>query len=113
MVEIQNIVADIPEQLPNELFTTLLQNPQLKMERIVSKGHCNAKDDWFEQAEAEWVFLLQGKAVLEFAAASELKTLNAGDYLLIPAHCKHRVDWTEPEKETIWLALHFKETETI
>jgi len=112
-VEVQNIVADIPVQLPNELFSTLLQNSQFKVERIVSKGHCNAQDEWYEQSDAEWVFLFQGAAILEFAEPYELKKLNAGDYLLIPAYCKHRVDWTDPKQESIWLALHFKEIETI
>ena len=106
-MEIKNILADIPQQLPNELFTTLLQNQQLKIERIVSKGQCDAKDKWYEHETDEWVILLQGEAVLEFAEENELKTLKAGDYLFIPAYKKHRVDWTHPKQESIWLAIHF------
>ena len=26
---------------------------------------------------------------------------------LIPAHRRHRVEWTDPEAPTVWLALHY------
>lgn len=105
---VQNILTDIPAQLPKELFTSLLKNEQLQIERIVSRGHRNAQDEWYDQTNDEWIILIQGKATLEFSGQAELTTLKAGDYLLIPAHCRHRVEWTDPKKETIWLAVHFK-----
>ncbi|MDC9729666.1 MAG: phosphoribosylaminoimidazole carboxylase [Methyloprofundus sp.] len=106
-MKVKNILAEIPEQLSNELFSTLLQNPQIKIERIVSKGQCDAKDKWYDQETDEWVILLQGAAILEFAEPHEMKRLKSGDYLLIPAHKKHRVDWTDFQQESIWLAIHF------
>jgi cupin 2 domain-containing protein len=33
--------------------------------------------------------------------------MKTGDFINIPAHQKHRVEWTEPEEETIWLAIHY------
>lgn len=99
------IFTDIPAQLPLELCQTLLAKPTLRIERIVSKGHCSAEDDWYDQNQDEWVMLLQGQARLAFADADPVE-LNPGDYLHIPAHCKHRVDWTSPEMESIWLAIH-------
>jgi len=33
--------------------------------------------------------------------------MEVGDYLLIPAHKRHRVEWTKPDIETLWLAIHF------
>ncbi|HEX9801972.1 MAG TPA: cupin, partial [Gammaproteobacteria bacterium] len=27
-------------------------------------------------------------------------------YLLLPAHCRHRVAWTAAGGETVWLAIH-------
>jgi cupin 2 domain-containing protein len=30
----------------------------------------------------------------------------AGDSVFIPAHTKHRVEWTTPDIQTIWLAVH-------
>lgn len=107
MPDAKNILADIPAQLPEELFTRLLQTDQLHIERIVSRGHANAKDEWYDQADDEWLILIQGKASLEFAGQTEFKTLKAGDYLLIPAHCRHRVEWTDPDKDSIWLTVHF------
>ena len=102
-----NILADIPAQLPAELSTSLLQNDKVQIQRIISRGHASAKDEWYDQPHDEWVLLLQGEAILEFAEQAELKKLQAGDYLLIPAHCRHRVDWTNPDIESIWLAIHF------
>lgn len=107
MPDSKNILADIPVQLPQELFTRLLQNEQLHIERIVSRGHANAKDEWYDQAQDEWLILLQGQAILEFFGQAELIKLHTGDYLLIPAHCKHRVEWTAPNRDSIWLAIHF------
>jgi len=106
-MEVNSILADIPQELPNELFGLLFKNKHIKIEKIVSKGQCDAKDQWYDQEGDEWVILLQGAAILEFLEPAEKKSLAAGDYLLIPAHVKHRVDWTHPEKESIWLAIHF------
>ncbi|OQK15987.1 hypothetical protein AU255_12755 [Methyloprofundus sedimenti] len=103
----KNIFADIPGQLPEELFTTLLQHKNLKIERIVSRGHANADDQWYDQEHDEWVLLVQGEAILELAEQRQLIKLQAGDYLLIPTGCKHRVEWTRPEIDNIWLAIHF------
>jgi cupin 2 domain-containing protein len=104
-VNSSSIFADIPEQLPEELCQTLLAKPNVRIERIISKGHSSAEDFWYDQAQDEWVLLLQGRARLSFAAAGPVE-LSAGDYLLIPAHCRHRVDWTTTDMETIWLAIH-------
>ena len=100
-----NIFTGIPAQLPTELCQTLLSKHNFRIERIVSKGHCNAADSWYDQAGDEWVMLLSGAARLEFADG-ELVTLRAGDYLLIPARCRHRVAWTSPDTESVWLAIH-------
>lgn len=106
---LKNIFADLPAQLPEELFQTLSQNPHVKIERILSKGQACASDFWYEQAHAEWVILLQGQARLQFAEDSTIISLKAGDYLFIPAHKKHRVDWTDPDTVSIWLAIHLYE----
>ena len=51
--------------------------------------------------------LLTGGAGLRFEDEAELRVLRPGDYLLIPAHRRHRVDWTDPEAPTVWLVLHY------
>jgi cupin 2 domain-containing protein len=99
-----SIFVGIPTRLPEELCQTLFTSPSIRIERIVSKGHCSAENFWYDQDQDEWVMLIQGQARLAYADGSFM-TLTAGDYLLIPAHCKHRVEWTTPAMETIWLAI--------
>ncbi len=105
-----NLFSDIPEHLPEERFDTLLQNPAFKLERIVSKGHATAPGQWYDQATDEWVLLLKGAASLLFEDRPDPVVLKPGDHIHLPAHCKHRVEWTDPENETIWLALHYTDT---
>ncbi len=105
-VNSSSIFADIPKQLPEELCQTLLTKPTIRIERIVSKGHISTDGFWYDQPEDEWVLLLQGRARLRFFEDASSVELAEGDYLLIPAHCKHRVDWTMPTEETIWLAIY-------
>ena len=52
--------------------------------------------------------LLSGGAGLRFEDEAEPRVLAPGDYLLIPAHRRHRVEWTDPETPTVWLALHYE-----
>ena len=100
--------ADIPQPLPHELCQTLFENPVVRIERIISKGHNSAENFWYDQEQPEWVMLLQGQARLSFIDAEPVE-MNPGDYVLLPAHCKHRVDWTSEEPECIWLAIHIDE----
>ncbi|MCX7097590.1 MAG: cupin domain-containing protein [Methylococcales bacterium] len=101
-----NLFANIPDHLPNELFTNLFIQDNIQIERIVSKGHITPMGQWYDQARDEWVILLQGEASLRFEDSPDLVTLSAGDYVLIPAHVRHRVEWTLPDFNTIWLAIH-------
>jgi cupin 2 domain-containing protein len=103
---IDNLFAQLPQQLPEEVFDALLQADGLRIERIVSRGQCSAADEWYDQADNEWVVLLQGAARLGFADGSS-RQLGPGDYLHIPAHSRHRVEWTDPEQTSIWLAVHY------
>ena len=101
-----NIFAQIPEQLPEELFECILKQDNIVIERIVSNGHISPVGQWYDQAKDEWVILLQGKATLLFEKDNNLISLTPGDYLLIPAHTRHRVEWTQPDFNTVWLAIH-------
>lgn len=101
-----NIFTEIPKQLSQELFDTLLATPQLRVERVVSAGHTTPLDEWYDQDWDEWVILLQGNARLRFANEAIVE-LHAGDYYLIPAHKRHQVAYTDPGQQCIWLALHF------
>ncbi len=35
--------------------------------------------------------------------------LKPGDFINIPAHKKHRVEWTTPNEQTVWLAVWYEE----
>jgi len=100
-----NIFENIPAQLNEELFETLLKNSQVQIERIISKGHTSDVGIWYDQDWDEWLLLLQGSAVIEYENQPSV-TLSKGDYLLIPADVKHRVSWTATDIETVWLAVH-------
>ena len=100
-----NLLANLPRDLPEEFFTTLLQAPGIRIERIVSHGHQSPDGFWYDQPASEWVLVLQGAAKIEFA--DRTVEMGPGDYLDIPAHKKHRVAWTTPEEPAIWLAVHY------
>lgn len=101
-----NIFEAIPATLKDEFFEELISKDGLKIERIVSFGHKTQEFEWYNQESDEWVILLKGEALLSFFDEDDVR-LKAGDYINIPAHKKHRVSWTIPEKETIWLAVHY------
>lgn len=101
-----NLFADLPIPTADEQFQTLLAKPQLRIERIVSHGHCSPDGFWYDQHQDEWVLVLQGQARIGFADRETIN-LQVGDYCLIPAHCRHRVEWTPSDSDTIWLAIHF------
>ena len=102
-----NVFQNIPKALPEEFFDTLYQQQNLKIERIVSKGHITPEEEWYDQDWNEWVILLSGAASLKVEGESELRNLLPGDCVMLPAHLRHRVEWTDPEKESVWLAIHF------
>ena len=54
----------------------------------------------------EWVALLAGAAAIQIEGEPSVRTLAPGDWLLIPAHARHRVEWTDSTGATIWLAIH-------
>ena len=103
----QNIFSDLPENLKDELSEILLQSSGFRVERIVSDGHCSKAGFWYDQSEREWVILLQGSAGLRFDGQDDIIVLNPGDYLHIDRHQRHRVEWTDPQQKTIWLAVHY------
>ncbi|WP_282611214.1 cupin domain-containing protein [Pelagibius sp. Alg239-R121] len=100
-----NLLNDLPSAATGEIFETLLQRPGVKLERIVSHGQSTPDGEWYDQEQDEWVMLLTGAARLTIEGKADLD-LTAGDALLLPAHCRHRVAWTDPTRATVWLALH-------
>ena len=102
----KNIFADIPHQLAEELIESLGEHNNVRIERIISRGHTSPESGWYDQDQNEWVIVLQGEAELSFADGT-VQHMKTGDYINIEAHQKHRVAWTAPETATIWLAIHY------
>jgi cupin 2 domain-containing protein len=102
-----NLYENLPEQLPQELTEVLAASSHIRIERIVSKGHRSPPDFWYDQEQHEWVVLLKGEAKLHFENESESTHLRPGEHVLIAAHVKHRVEWTTPDEETVWLAVFY------
>jgi cupin 2 domain-containing protein len=104
-----NLFADLPTHLPDELFTTLLESASVRIERIVSHGHASPAGFWYDQDQHEWVIVLKGAARLRFE--DRIVEMKPGNFINIPAHQKHRVEWTTPDEPTIWLAVHYGDQE--
>ena len=102
-----NLFANVSRALEQEEITELLAAPNVTIERIVSFGQASPPGFWYDQARPEWVILLAGAAGLRFEGDAEIRTLKSGDYLHIPAHQRHRVEWTDQSEPTIWLAVHY------
>jgi cupin 2 domain-containing protein len=103
-----NLFARLPRTSTDEDIAALLTTPNVRIERIVSTGQASPPGFWWDQEWAEWVVLLTGSAGLRFEGETELRELKPGDYLHIPAHARHRVEWTHASEPTVWLAVHIR-----
>ena len=101
-----SLYADLPSHLPDELTETLVSATHVRVERIVSHGHASPIGFWYDQPWAEFVVLLRGAARLRFEDG-EIE-MTPGSFLNIPAHRRHRVEWTDPTQPTVWLAVHYE-----
>jgi cupin 2 domain-containing protein len=104
---INNLLANLPSALSGEVFETITDCDALCIERIVSHGQSTPQGEWYEQERDEWVLVVTGSAELQFDDGQKTYRLDAGDYTLIPAGCRHRVCWTDPAQKTVWLAVHY------
>jgi cupin 2 domain-containing protein len=90
-----------------EQFEAIASSDNLLIERIISTGQTTPDGQWYDQDRDEWVILLQGEAEISYEDNSRMQ-MRSGDYLLIPAHKKHRVEYISSEPPCIWLAVHSK-----
>ena len=106
-----NLFANIPNDIPEEIFEDLVKTDKVRIERIISHGQASAKDDWYDQDQNEWVMVVQGQARLQFDSTQNPEQafveLKPGDHIDIPAHIRHRVDWTSTDEPTIWIAVFY------
>ena len=106
-INIGNLFESLPEDISKEVFSEIIQGENIRIERIISKGHSSPEAGWYDQNDNEWVIVLKGEAKLSFENNNDVH-LVSGSHLNIPAHTKHKVTWTKPNTETIWLAVHYK-----
>ena len=106
-MKVKSLFQEIPDDLPNELLDDLIETDLVRIERIVSAAHASAEGFWYDQENDEWVLVVRGSAGLRFEDADEVVVLKPGDWINIPAHKKHRVEGTDPNEKTIWLAIHY------
>jgi cupin 2 domain-containing protein len=105
----RNLFAGVPIGLSEELVEVLAEGKHVRIERIVSTGHASPAGFWYDQEQVEWVAVLRGEAKLVFSGDEEPRHLKAGDWVTIPAHRQHRVEWTSGEEPTVWLAVFYDE----
>ena len=109
MIRSGNLQAGIPEgRRADEIVDRLVERaPSFRIERIVSTGQVTPEGEWYDQDDDEWVLVVAGAARLRIEGEERDRELAEGDWVLLPAHCRHRVTWTQSEPPTVWLAVHF------
>jgi cupin 2 domain-containing protein len=108
MARTGNLGIGLPSaKLPDEIVDVLAEGSSARIERIVSSGQTSPEGTWYDQADDEWVLLVAGAARLRIEGEEDDRALGEGDWLLLPAHCRHRVTYTRAEPPTVWLAVHF------
>lgn len=100
-----NLFDGIPAQLEEELVERIAGGEGVRIERIVSRAHASPEGFWYDQDEEEFVVVLKGSACVRFEGDRGEVTLGPGDYLHIPARARHRVEWTDANADTVWLAI--------
>jgi cupin 2 domain-containing protein len=103
-----NLFARIFPARSAEDFSDLLSRPDVRIERIVSTGQASPPGFWYDQPEGEWVVLLAGEAGLLLEGEDTPRALKPGDWIELPPHCRHRIEWTSCSQATIWLAVHYR-----
>ena len=106
MIDFGNLFEGFEAKATDERFDALLTRPGLRIERIVSTGQSSAEGHWYDQPQTEWVVLLSGSAVLRFEDEAEPRVLRPGDWMTIAPRRRHRVEATDAQTPSVWLAVH-------
>jgi cupin 2 domain-containing protein len=103
---VRNLFDDLPDRLPGERVDVIVDAPGVRIERIVSTGQMTPPGEWYDQDADEWVVVLRGHARVRLEGEPDARDLYPGDHLLLRAHVRHRVEWTDDSGPTVWLAVH-------
>ena len=98
-----NIYEMPPLPLSEEVTTILTENEHIRIERIISTGQVS---EWYDQAETEFVILLEGNAIIEYENGKNV-AMSKGDTLLIKPHERHRVSYTSSSPLCVWLCVFY------
>jgi cupin 2 domain-containing protein len=101
-----NLFANVSLARGAELIEALAESSGVRIERIVSREHSSPEHFWYEDPRNEWVLLVSGSAELRFEGSGTFK-LSPGDWILIPAGRRHRVETTSATEDTIWIAVYY------
>lgn len=100
-----NLTTSLPRKAVEEIIENLAVGNGTRVERIVSHGQASPDGFWYDQSEDEFVVVLSGRAKLAIEGQQQDLALAPGDAVYLPAHCRHRVAWTDPTGPTVWLAV--------
>jgi cupin 2 domain-containing protein len=106
LIKSGDLLADAPRRSAEEITSVIAQTPGARIERIVSAGQASPPGFWYDQNWTEWVFLISGSAGLLIEGEKAPRVLRPGGYVELPAHMRHRVEWTDADQPTVWLAVH-------
>lgn len=106
LIKSGNLFAKLAKDLNEEETTILADLPGARIEKIVSTGQASPPGFWYDQNETEWVCVISGSAGLLIEAERAPRVLHRGDYIEIAPHVRHRVEWTDADQPTVWLAVH-------
>lgn len=101
MNNLYNVFKNIKFSEEREIEEKIYEDESLKIIRTMS---LNQVTGFYDQEELEIVFLLRGKAQIEYEYGRRLD-LREGDSLVIKPHEVHRVSWQE---EAVWLCIFKK-----
>jgi len=107
MTQTGQLFDNLPDARAEERFETLLARGAVRIERIVSAGQASPPGFWYDQTEDEFVVLMAGAARLRFSDDDRPVELRPGNWVHIPAHRRHRVEATQADPPTVWLAAFF------
>ena len=105
---IRNLFEPTRSPSGDEHCDELARGREFQLERIVSRGHVTPPGHWYDQSRDEWVVLLSGSARLRFEDDAEAVAMRPGDWVRIAAHRRHRVEETDADVPSVWLALHYE-----
>lgn len=101
MKKLYNVFKNIKFSCEREIEEKIYEDESLKIIRTVSLDQVT---DFYDQDELEIVFLLRGKAQIEYDDGKTLDLVE-GDSLVIRPHEIHKVSWQE---EAVWLCIFKK-----